>query len=288
MTAGFRNVRELVDAEIDGAAKFSTWRKQPTQTTASGFWFDLSMSPGNPSPQYYAASPGVSVAMAQSTDGGIFHGGAVSPANKYLRRMMAMTVTATAVPMPMILLDYLLYYPFIDLDDTDAQVMDNDVTLPRYTTGAGVRPMLVAVAPTTGGGSFTFDYVNQDGVAKTAPTQSCSTGVANIASIITSERATAAGGRVFLALADGDTGVRSITSWTNLVSNGGLGSLVLAKPLGEAAIREINTPAEMSWVRMRAGAPVIEDGAYLNFIMNCAATVAAGTLAGRASFAWSE
>lgn len=243
------------------------------------------MASGNPLPNYYASTP----LEAAVLDGfrGIFHGDAKSPASKHLTELHLVTPTAGLVGVYR-LLDYLLYYPFVDLDDTDVQVMDNAVTLPRYTTGAGVRPMLVAVAPTTGGGSFTFDYVNQDGVAKTAPTQSCSVGVANIASLITSEQATAAGGRVFLALADGDTGVRSITSWTNIVSNGGLGSLVLAKPLGQVAIREINTAAEMSWVRMAAGAPRIEDGAYLNFIMNCAATVAAGTLAGRASFAWSE
>lgn len=44
--AGFANVSELADAELEGATKLSSWRKQPTQATASGFWFDLSMSPG--------------------------------------------------------------------------------------------------------------------------------------------------------------------------------------------------------------------------------------------------
>ena len=283
--AGFANISAFARAFDAGRTHSCSFRKVPSQASTAGWWVDLSMASGNPLPNYYASTP----LEAAVLDGfrGIFHGDAKSPASKHLTELHLVTPTAGLVGVYR-LLDYLLYYPFIDLDDTDAQVMDNDVTLPRYTTGAGVRPMLVAVAPTTGGGSFTFYYVNQDGVAKTAPTQSCSTGVANIASLITSERATAAGGRVFLTLADGDTGVRSITSWTNLVSNGGLGSLVLAKPLGDVAIREINTAAEMSWVRMQAGAPRIEDGAYLNFIMNCAATVAAGTLAGRASFAWSE
>ena len=163
---GFDSIRSLVDAElVDGAVKFSTWRKQPTQTTASGFWFDLSMSPGNPVPQYYAASPAVSVAMRQSTDGGIFHGGAVSPARKYVREIMAMTVTATAVPMPMILLDYLLFYPFLDESTTDEQFLTNSVPLPRYADGAGVQMMAIVVAGQTGGQQFFVTYTNSQGVA---------------------------------------------------------------------------------------------------------------------------
>ena len=282
--AGFRNIRALGSAFDEGRTHSCSFRKVPSQASTAGRWVDLSMAAGNPVPNYYASAP-----LAASTLGafqGIFHGDAKSPASKHLTELNLTTPTAALVGVYR-LLDYLVYYPFVDLDDTDAQVMDNTTPLPRYATGAGVRPMLVSVAPTIGGGSFTFDYVNQDGVSKTAPTQSFSVASANIASIITSERGTAAGGRVFLALADGDTGVRSITSWTNIVSNGGLGALVLAKPLADVAIREINTPAEMSWPNMQPGAPRIYDGAYLNFIMNCAATVAAGTLSGRASFAWS-
>lgn len=282
--AGFRNVAALGRAFDEGRTHSCSFRKVPSQASTAGWWVDLSMAAGNPVPNYYASAP--LVASTLGAFQGIFHGDAKSPASKHLTELNLTTPTAGLVGVYR-LLDYLVYYPFVDLDDTDAQVMDNTITLPRYATGAGVRPMLVAVAPTIGGGSFTFDYVNQDGVSKTAPVQSFSVASANIASIITSEQATVAGGRVFLALADGDTGVRSITSWTNIVSNGGLGALVLVKPLAECAVREINTPAEMSWPNMQPGVPRIEDGAYLNLIMNCAATVAAGTLSGRASFAWS-
>lgn len=282
--AGFRNIRALGSAFDEGRTHSCSFRKVPSQASTAGWWVDLSMAAGNPVPNYYAASP--LVASTLGAFQGIFHGDAKSPASKHLTELNLTTPTAGLVGVYR-LLDYLVYYPFVDLDDTDAQVMDNTTPLPRYATGAGVRPMLVAVAPTIGGGSFTFDYVNQDGAAKTAPTQFCSVASANISNIVTSQQAVASGGRVFLQLADGDTGVRSITSWTNIVSNGGLGALVLAKPLADIAIREINTPAEMSWPNMQPGAPRIYDGAYLNFIMNCAATVAAGTLSGRASFAWS-
>ena len=53
-----------------------------------------------------AASPNIAIALSQSTDGGIFHGGGVG-ANGYTgtwKTFGAMTVTATAVPLPMLLL----------------------------------------------------------------------------------------------------------------------------------------------------------------------------------------
>ena len=97
--AGFANVRSLVDRYDAGATVFTSWRKQPAVVTAAGYWFDMSMSPGNPKPQYYASAPLVAATLAQSTDGGIFHGAAVSPSTMHLHVLMAMTVTAAAPTM---------------------------------------------------------------------------------------------------------------------------------------------------------------------------------------------
>ncbi len=281
--AGFANVAELVDAEISGAVKLSSWRKQPTQTTASGFWFDLSMSPGNPVPQYYAASPGVSVAMSIA-DGGIFHGGAVSPARKYLRRMMAMTVTATAVPMPMILCDYLLYYPFLDESTTDEQLLTNTATLPRYVDGSGVQMMAVVVAGQTGGQTFTVNYTNSDGVSgRVSQTVTMNTQVVN-GTILTSSRTNSGG--PFIGLQNGDTGVRSVESVTMNGIDVGLFTLVLVKPIAQMSIRGIDAPVEVDYLVDFSQLPRIEDGAYLNFLCHPGGTLANAPIHGIAEFVW--
>ena len=70
---GFSGVHEVAVAEDLGQGLYRTWRKQPTQATGAGFWFDLSMSPGNPVPNYYIGSPGVFTPLRQSIDGGIPH-----------------------------------------------------------------------------------------------------------------------------------------------------------------------------------------------------------------------
>lgn len=281
---GFSRVGKVADAHDAGRDHFCSLRKVPSQATVAGWWADLSMASGNPPPNYYAASP----LAAKTLDAydGIFHGAAKSPATKHLHKLGLVTPTAGLVGRYM-LLDYALYYPFIDADSTDPQALDNTVAIPRHAD-VGCQVMAVAVTPSIGGGVFTFDYTNQDGVSRTSPPQSCSTTAANIASIVTSQQGVAGmPGGPFLALAAGDTGVRSIESVTFSVVNGGLIALVLVKPIVDLAIREINTMAEVHSVQHRP-MPRIEDGAYLGLIMNCAATIAAGQLAGYANFIWSE
>ena len=103
--SGFRNARELSDAQVGGSYLYASFRKQATQTTGAGVWFDLSMSPGNPAPNYYIGSPNVFVPMKQSTDGGLRHGGNVAPRKKFLRKLMSLTTVTT--PISGVLLDYL-------------------------------------------------------------------------------------------------------------------------------------------------------------------------------------
>lgn len=279
----FSGVGDIAESLTQGRTFRGPIRKVPSQASTAGWWVDLSMASGTPNPNYYASSP--LVAAALDGNAGIRTGDDVSPAVKILTSWGLCTPTAGLVGLYW-LLDYLLAYPFVDFDDLDPQVMDNSVSLPRYTDGAGVQAMLVAVTPTVGGGTFEFDYVNQDGAAKTSPVQSFSTAAANIASLPCSQQATAAGGRPFLTLADGDTGIRSLTTWRTLSVSGGLGAFVLVRPLAEHAVREVNSWNVVEWPQQGYGMPVVEDGAYLGMIMNCAATVAAGTLAGYVRSAW--
>ena len=283
--AGFRHVASFARSWDEGRASSASVRKVPADASTARRWVDLSRAAGNPKPNYYASSPLVA-AVLDGIDG-INHGTDKSPQTMHLAEWALATPTAGLVGTYQ-LLDYCLYYPFVDLDDLDVQTMTNTVTLPRYTDGDGVMAMVVCSNNTIGGGSFTFDYVNQNGDAKTSPTQFCDTTSSPPSSLVTSAPGTVAGVGQFLKLASGDTGIRSVTSWTNLVSNGGLASLVLVKPLASHVISEINTESRLSFVREYPGAPRIVDGAYLGMIMQCAATVAAGTLAGRLAFTWSE
>ncbi len=283
--AGFPNIGAFARAQEEGRSHWCSIRKVPSQATVAGWWADLSMAAGNPKPNYYATEP--LVAATLDPFAGIFHGADPAPATKHLHSLGLMTPTAAMVGRYM-LVDYLLYYPFVDGDDADVQTMDNTVSLPRYADGAGVQMMAVLVAPSTGGGSFVVTYVNQDGVERTSPTQVCATTAGNIASLATSQQAVAGmPGGPFLLLASGDTGVRSIVSVQFTVPNGGLVALVLVKPVADLAIREINTMTESVSV-MHRPMPRVAGDAYLGLLVNVAGTIAAGTLAGYAQFVWSD
>lgn len=278
---GFANHREFIEASDAGKTRIYSWRKVPTQTTASGIWFDLSMSPGNPVPNYYAATPLTSKRLAQSTDGGLFHGANVSPSTKHLQRLMAISLTTTAVPLPLILCDYLLYYPFVDMSTTDPQDMVQGETLSRYTTGAGVQIMAVEVASQIGGVSFNVEYTNQDGTAgRVTPNVTCNTQV-SVGTIITTAPATAGTAGPFLPLQAGDSGVRSIERVTFLSGDVGLITLVLVRPLATLGVYDITGPAEKDFIKDAPGAlPTIVDDAYLNFICYPSGTLASAQILG--------
>lgn len=283
---GFRNIATLIDAcEQYGQCRTYSWRKVPTQTTASGIWFDLSMSPGNPVPNYYAAAPLISKRLAQSTDGGIFHGANVAPMTKHLTRITAISTTTTAVPLPMILVDYLLYYPFIDMSVFgESQPMVQGETLSRYTDGRGVQMMAVEVAAQIGGSQFFVTYTNQDGVAgRVTPTVTCNTQVST-GTIISTAPATAGCAGPFLPLQQGDTGVRSVDSVTFVTGDVGLVTIVLVKPLASLCIHDITAPVERDFFIDGVTLPEIEDDAYLNFICYPSGTLASAQILGTAEY----
>ena len=288
--SGFRNARFLSDAQDAGKYTYASFRKAPTQTTGAGVWFDLSMSPGNPAPNYYIGSPNVFVPMKQSTDGGLRHGGVVNAmgSKKHLRKIMSLT-TVTA-PVSGKLLDYLGFYGFVDESVTDEQPMDNTVGLTRYTDGAGVQLMPVVVAGHTGGQTFTVKYTNQDGVAgRVTLPATMSTQVTN-GIILHSQGSGIAyvNNGPFLTLRGNDTGVRLVESVTiGGIGDVGLFALVLVKPLATFSWFGDNSATEVDYLVDMAAMPEIKDDAYLNFITLPNATLAGSQFHGILETSWS-
>jgi hypothetical protein len=281
------SVKDVVNAELEGRVRQYGWRKTPSQATTAGLWFDLSMSPGNPAPKYwFDAAPGVAKAASQSSDGGLFHGANVTPSEMYLRQITGYTATATALPLTMILCDYLLYYPSIDEGTTDPQTLTNTVTIPRYTTGAGVQILPVTVGTRTATATFNLSYTNSDGVAgRTSQTVTLNTAV--VGTVAGSAVATQDSCNPFIGLQIGDSGVRSIDSVTMLSSTDGLFSLVLVKPLAYTMIRGIDAPVEKDFLLTQEQLPKIYDDAYLNFVTLPQSTLAATALIGDLKVVWS-
>ena len=262
------SVQQVVNAEINGAVRRYMWRKVPSQATTAGYWFDLSLSPGNPMPKFWSdATPLTAKVISQSLDGGIWHGPNTTPQKQYLRMTTAMSSSGTGLPLPLILCDYLLYYPTIDSSTTDPQVMDNTVTIPRYTDGEGVQMIAVSIAGNTGGQNFYVTYTNSDGVAGRTSQTVRQNAITAVGTIVTSSLSTLGmSGNPFIGLQDGDSGVRSIESVTMLGADVGIFGIILVKPLAQTMIREQTAPVEKDYLIETSDIPEIKDDAFLSWL----------------------
>lgn len=303
--AGFQNVAAWADsASQSGRNWLGSFRKVPGVTTIAGQWFDYSTAAGSPVPNYYASSP----LTAAVLDGykGLPVGPGCSPAKKHILRWhiingAASATTTSSQNQAMYLLDYLLYYPFIDMDAAgEDQLMDNTTVLTRYTDGQGVRMMLVAQAATLGSGQFTVTYTNQDGVAgRVTPTQFCA--AAQPFGALVSASGSATGVSPFISLQAGDTGVRSVQSINFSIANGGLASLVLVKPLmpqysmeesrttTTGNIESFGSVSLMEVLSMRAPTARVYDDSYIHFIgRGTAGSLSGSQMVGILETVWSN
>lgn len=277
-------VRQISEEGYNGGNQWeSSFRKVPALASTAGVWTDLSSAPGNPKPNYYTGLELTATTLDGTT--GIFHGGSVSPKTKVLHRVLIQSTSAGVVPATFQLLDYLAFYPLIDMDVTDEQEFTNPAPLPRYADGVGVKAFLVATNPYIGGASFTIRYTDHLGQERVSPPALTNTST-TITSILNSGLVAGAQG-AFIPLAHDSRGIRSVQGITFLAPNGGLASLVLVRPIATMTMTEITAPSEWDFIAMKPTLPVVQDGAYLNFIVCPNGSIAAAPITGLASFVWS-
>lgn len=265
----FRNIGEIVDAENNGQYYYTIVRKQPAASPTLGVWNDLTPSPGSPSPFYYASAPLEAVQMKRSVQGGINHGPPVYPAQKVIKSICSFGRTAGWTNVVFYVCDYLMYYPFFDENDTEPQVMINNVSLPRHVDGKGVMILPVSVGSRTGGQTFRVTYTNQDGISGRVSKLTYQNDSPAVYSVMASSTGSSTNfADPFVCLQPGDTGVRSIESVQMISgSDTGLMTFVLVKPIATHFMLDSLSPSETDFAIMQGGKmPVIEDDAYLGLL----------------------
>lgn len=276
-------IRTLVEnCYLGGSNCISSFRKTPAIASTQSGVVDLSMAPGNPRPNYYTGDALTATLFNGSY--GVWTGGDVSPKTKVLRKVDFMLPPATITPIQFYVLDFLMFYPLIDMDSTDEQIMTNTVSLPRYTDGNNVKMFVVATNPYLGGASYTINYVNQNGERKSTRLQT-SNSHTYIGTVIHSGNNANVSG-TFVSLPDGD-GVRYVESITFTGPNGGLAAIVLCKVLTTVTSVSI-APSQCEWdcLLQKGELPVIKDGAYINFITQVNGSAAAVIIAGTIETVW--
>lgn len=343
--AGFGRFKDIIDQAYTGGKNwYSTFRKVPAIATTAQAWFDLSMAPGVPQPNYYLGDALTSQILNYKK--GIYHpflakdelqvitslykkvgsnyvacvagdhllytnlyrlydGNYIVCTAKFTYReavyypyvagdefiyplfqyykgsyvayiglekylhiaQITLPGTSTTVaPAVFMLCDFLMYYPLVDMDNTDTQNMVNSVTIPRYTNGVGVKAFIVATNPFTGGVQFQITYTDSNNTEKTSLV-AYSNILGNIGTLITpGVTATTGNGSPFLFLDILDTGIKRVVDITFLAPNGGLAAIVLCKPLATLMVKEPLAASETDFLLDTPSLPKIYDGAFLGFL----------------------
>ena len=297
--AGFSSQDDMVN-EISTNGKFyrTDWQKSTFATTAhtAGLWYSLMRGGGNPAADTILGT-GTNLAFQALSDSvatasGIPHGGNVGGGTgfKVLLNAAAQTAAATTAPCVLMLVDMLGFYNITSVTTTGAQTLNNTVTLPRYTNGAGVQAF---VTPSTVMGAatptITLNYTNSNGTAGKATPATLPIG--NTAAAVTSVVYSGTGSGKFgpfVPLAAGDAGIRSVQSIALSASYvSGVLNLMLCKPIMTLPITTLGVTAERDLVNQFASMPRVYDGACLQWLMLAgAATPVAAPLSGSLEFGW--
>jgi hypothetical protein len=281
---GFASIDALMAALTAGQSLKAFFQKSSNNAagSAAGRWHDTLQWTGIPAAMSLGGTAGTAVQLTSATAGALPIGAAVSPDTRHLTTLSAWSPTATAVPATLILCDFLLLYPSLVVTGTPT-TLTNGVGLPRYASGEGVMG-IVTVNSALGAASpaLTFTYTNQTPTGSRVASAHTSPG--NSAPLSTCFQTD---GSPFIRLASGDTGIRSVQSYTLATGTTGTASLLLCKPLAEIPLLAINTASERDFLYQLPSLPRIEDNACLGFLMQVGgALVTGGTIMGVLNNAW--
>ena len=280
---------------VDGKGYRADWQKSSFATTAhtAGVWYSLFRGGGNPAADTILGT-GTNKAFQALTDAtanatGIPHGGDVTDF-KVLLNAAAQTAAATVAPCVLMLVDLLGFYPITTVTTTGDQALDNTVTLPRYTDGAGVQAFLT---PSTvmGAGTPSIRLTYTDSGATAGNLTPATLPIGNTAAPVTQIVYSGTGaGKYgpFIPLAAGDAGIRSVQQFNlSATYTSGVLNLVLCKPLMTLPITTLGVTAERDLVNQFASMPKVYNGACLAWLMLAgAATPVASPISGHLEFGW--
>lgn len=297
---GFASVKDLTDAYDAGRVHTAFWRKTwPSFVLTNGQWSDTTTNAGQPNPFYYASEPLTGATIAQGPQKGLYHGGDVGPTyTKYIHKHRVNN--QASLPVTEILVDLLMYYPFFDEAlVNEEQVTTNPVTLPRATSGEGVRMFATSVAPHSAGGNstFTVKYTNSEGVAGRTSLAAPLSPLQTLNGTLLHGGSTGIVARPalgpFIPLQSGDTGVRSVEGVTvGSPGETGLFTIVLCRPLltistpGTTAGGGSDAAMEVDCFQHRSMLPVVEDGAYLSRLSLGGGNTASLSMFNETTFVW--
>ncbi len=289
-----RSASDVAEAYTSGRVHTQRFLKN-AGAIGDNHWQDWAYSSGQPA---YNARIGTALTLTPVVADGndaIFFPPIAAGQERHLAGLR-MYVTASSVgqiAVEMEMYDLLAVYPLIDGDNTDAQLMDNAQSLPRYEDGVGVQMVLVNhVAPSVAAGCSTaITYVDADDVERTTTVFTATFGAGKASWSLQSTGAST--GSLYLPLAGPARGVKRVTGLTFAAPPGGLWALYLVRPIqrinwrgGQAGITQTVFTEKCLCAQDSFILPRIYDGAHLGFFYMPVIGSRTVALFGTAAFVW--
>jgi len=263
--AGFTSYDDLInEMTVNGKTLDYFFYKIGIATEAAGvwqtFWPRAGITGAGAAP---SASPGMQYTgtLAAPVNGAMCFAN-TSPDQKHLISMSGLSSVAGTL----LIYDRLFGVGAVATGSTGDKALDNgSIGVPRHADGAGVIPMLEVTVATTAQAVVTLSsYVNQNGdTVVTAP------------SVTYPAAATDVGTLIFLPLAAGDNGARSVTT-LNVGTSGANSStcnVVLIKPLAFLPLAAF-VGNDRDFVTQLAALPLLYDGSCLGLAWLATSTTA--------------
>ena len=265
---GYTGIDDVVSSMIrDGKFLNRSFSKAYT-TAALAIWNDYWPVGGYPQAGVYAGAAKTAVQFNNSVAGGIWVGGDVSPETKHLFTVSAMNDSNLTTLW--LLYDRVLAYEACTLVN-GSQNMTNVLAAQRYASDGQSGMRIMCTVQTTLGGAANLTvvtYTDQSGNSgatvpgatmsfDTAPTTPGTNLAAGCCIIVANQNV------LFLPLATGDSGVRSIQNYTCSANQTGTFVFVLARPLAYIPTSGNLALASYDLARQQVNLERLYDGAHL-------------------------
>lgn len=289
---GFTSVDMIAEAVESGRHHRQIYYKPGMLFPGAAVWYDGSVSSGTPVYNPYVGTPLYSTALINSGNQGIFTGAPLpNEQSKYLLTA-GISLGGSGIPATGVLLDYLLFYPFVDCDELGLQDMVANEELPRYRDGVGVFPVFVVQVPNnlnsfakvtmtcldTDENNFTVDVELIGNTVIGSMMQTTDTG----------KNAATTSRSLFPRMPSGVKGIKAVKNVLFAAPMGGFCTIILAKAIAVLPTYEQATFSEKTFFQHTGTLPEIQNGAFLNFaFIQASGAGAISPILGYFDFIWS-
>ena len=259
----------LTELGAGNSQKLSGFRTIVTgATSVAGRWHECFSGTGSGGPMALTGTAGLGTARSSANSGAFPQQTVnVSPDTKHLLTLSAVTPATTAVPGFLMLTDLLYMYTSCVLTGTPTTLNNGAAKPTRFNNGVGVQCTgIVATAVGAATPALTLTYTDSGGTGSNTGNLTASANSLPVGSCF-SGGTVATLGSPYMNLANGDSGVRQLDSYTLASGTTGTITFMLHRPIATIPLVAANVAGERDFVFNMPSLPDIPDDACLGFFL---------------------